>query len=272
MLRKSHEIDYVLYGDDMQVVEITLDPRESVIAEAGNFISMEEGIELETIFGDGSPKNESFGAKLLGAGKRLLTGESLFLTAFTNNHPGERKKVSFAAPYPGKVLPVDLREYQGELICQKDAFLCGAKGVGLSIALTKRVGAAFFGGEGFILQKLEGDGLAFLHAGGTLGATHLKAGERLRVDSGCLVAMTKDIDFDVELVGGVKTALFGGHGLFLTTVCGPGTVWLQSLPFNRLASRVFAAAPTTNGSESGDGVGATLVGTGFNMLFNNKDD
>ena len=234
----NHEIDYKLYGDDMQFVEVELDPSETVIAEAGSLMMMDDQIRMETIFGDGSTKQTGgIMGKLIGAGKRLVTGESLFMTTFTNEGTG-KKHVSFASPYPGKIIPMDLSELNGELICQKDAFLAAAKGVSVGIALQRRIGTGFFGGEGFIMQKLEGDGLAFVHAGGTIHRRDLKSGEILRVDTGCLVAMTGNIDYDIEYVGGIKTALFGGEGLFFATLRGPGTVWIQSLPFSRLASRV----------------------------------
>ena len=245
----NHEIDYKLYGDDMQFVEVELDPRETVIAEAGSLMMMEDGISMETIFGDGSAEDSGSGlmGKLLSAGKRVITGESLFMTAFTNTGSG-KKRVSFASPYPGKIVPMDLSEYSGKIICQKDAFLAAAKGVSVGIEFQRKIGAGFFGGEGFIMQKLEGDGMSFIHAGGTIHKKQLSPGEVLRVDTGCLVAMTGDVEYNIEMVKGVKTALFGGEGLFFATLRGPGTVWVQSLPFSRLASRVFAAAPSRGGS------------------------
>ncbi len=245
----NHEIDYKLYGDDMQFVEVELDPQETVIAEAGSLMMMEDGISMETIFGDGSKEDGGSGlmGKLLSAGKRVITGESLFMTAFTNTGSG-KKRVSFASPYPGKIVPLDLSEYNGKIICQKDAFLAAAKGVSVGIEFQRKIGAGFFGGEGFIMQKLEGDGMSFVHAGGTIHKKELSPGEVLRVDTGCLVAMTRDVDYNIEMVKGVKTALFGGEGLFFATLRGPGTVWVQSLPFSRLASRVFAAAPAKGGS------------------------
>ncbi|MCP8967595.1 TIGR00266 family protein [Ectobacillus ponti] len=236
---KAHEIEYQLFGDDMQFVEVALDPGESVVAEAGAMMMMEEGIEMETIFGDGAGQKGLFG-KLIGAGKRMVTGESLFMTVFTNTS-GQKRHVSFAASYPGKIVPVDLREYGEKIICQKDAFLCAAKGVSVGVEFTKKLGAGFFGGEGFIMQKLEGDGLAFMHAGGTIYKRELQPGERLRVDTGCLVAMTKDVHYDIQFVGNVKTALFGGEGLFFATLSGPGTVWIQSLTLSRLAQRIAGA-------------------------------
>lgn len=260
----NHEIDFKLHGDDMQFVEVELDPNETVIAEAGALMMMEDGIAMETIFGDGS-KNSGSGlmGKLMGAGKRLVTGESLFMTAFTNQGTGKRH-VSFAAPYPGKIIPLDLSTLGGKVICQKDSFLAAAKGVSIGIELQQKLGTGFFGGEGFIMQKLEGDGLAFVHAGGTLYRKNLQKGEVLRVDTGCLVAMTADVDYNIEMVSGVKTALFGGEGLFFATLRGPGSVWIQSMPFSRLASRVFAAAPQNPaGSSQGEG---SIAGGLFNML------
>ncbi|RYM06227.1 TIGR00266 family protein [Sporolactobacillus sp. THM7-7] len=237
----NHDIDYKIEGQEMQFVEIELDPGETVVAEAGSFMMMDDGIRMETIFGDGSDKRGLMG-KLFGAGKRLLTGESLFMTAFTNEGAG-KKHVSFASPYPGRIIPLDLSLLDGEMICQKDAFLCAAKGVSVGIAFQKRLGTGFFGGEGFIMQRLEGDGLAFVHAGGMIKEMTLESGETLKIDTGCLVAMTSRIDYDIEFVKGVKTALFGGEGLFFATLRGPGKVIVQSLPFSRLASRVFSAMP-----------------------------
>ncbi|CAM3023581.1 TIGR00266 family protein [Sporolactobacillus spathodeae] len=239
---ENHEIDYKIEGEEMQFVEVELDPGETVIAEAGSFMMMDDGIAMETIFGDGSSQNDGLMGKLFGAGKRLLTGESLFMTAFTNEAAG-KKHVSFASPYPGKIIPLNLNQLGGRMICQKDAFLCAAKGVSVGIEFQKKLGTGFFGGEGFIMQKLEGDGLAFVHAGGMIKTIDLEAGETLRVDTGCLVAMTSDVDYSIEFVRGVKTALFGGEGLFFATLRGPGRVLVQSLPFSRLASRVFSAAP-----------------------------
>jgi len=255
----AHEVDYKIYGDDMQFVEVELDPRESVIAEAGAMMMMSEGIQLETIFGDGSSKNQGgFMDKLFGAGKRVLTGESLFMTLFTNQGSG-KQQVSFAAPYPGKIIPMDLSMMGGKVICQKDAFLCAAKGVSVGIEFTKRLGTGFFGGEGFIMQKLEGDGMAFLHAGGTIIEKELRPGETLRIDTGCLVAMTRDVHYDIQFVGGIKTAFFGGEGLFFATVSGPGKVWIQSLPFSRLADRVISASRVGTGRKD---EGSILGGLG----------
>lgn len=262
----NHEIDYFIHGDDMQFVEVELDPHETVIAEAGSLMMMEDQVNMETIFGDGSESQDTgLMGKLLGAGKRVLTGESLFMTAFTNQGMG-KKKVSFAAPYPGKIIPMDLSEKNGKIICQKDAFLAAAKGVSVGIEFQRKVGVGFFGGEGFIMQKLEGDGMAFVHAGGTIFKKELVSGESIKVDTGCLVAMTGEVQYDIEYVGGVKTALFGGEGLFFATLRGPGTVWVQSLPFSRLASRIFAAAPASQGG-GGDSKGEGSITSGlFNLL------
>jgi len=259
-----HVIDYHIHGDDMQFVEIELDPGEATVAEAGGMMYMEDGIAMQTIFGDGSQQNSGFMGALLGAGKRLLTGESLFMTVFQNQGSG-KKKVAFGAPYPGKIIPVKLTDVGGELITQKDSFLCAAKGVSISIAFQKRLGAGLFGGEGFIMQRLSGDGLAFVHAGGTLHERTLAPGETLRVDTGCIVAFQPSVDYDIQFVGGIKTALFGGEGLFFATLRGPGKVWLQSLPFSRLAGRIVAAAPQTGrgGREEGSllgGLGRVLDG------------
>ncbi|MFS0674751.1 TIGR00266 family protein [Ornithinibacillus sp. 179-J 7C1 HS] len=258
----NHEIDYKLYGDDMQFVEVELDPQETVIAEAGSLMMMDDHVRMETIFGDGSGSNQGgLMGKLIGAGKRVITGESLFMTAFTNEGIG-KKHVSFASPYPGKIIPMDLSELNGKLICQKDAFLAAAKGVAVGIEFQRKLGTGFFGGEGFIMQKLEGDGMAFIHAGGTIHQKELQVGESIRVDTGCLVAMTGEVDYSIEYVGGIKTALFGGEGLFFATLRGPGTVWIQSLPFSRLASRIFAAAPERGGSK-GEG---SIAGGLFDLL------
>ena len=250
----ADEIDYEVFGEEMQFVEITLDPQEACIAEAGSFMYMDPGIEMQTIFGDGSAQSEQSGflGKLMSAGKRVLTGESLFMTVFGNN-AGNRQKVAFASPYPGRIVALDLPKHGGTMLCQKDAFLCAAKGVAVGIAFQKKLGAGLFGGEGFILQKLEGDGLAFVHAGGTIVQRELGPGETLRLDTGCLVAFDSQINYDIQMVPGIKTALFGGEGLFFATLTGPGTVWIQSLPFSRLASRVYAAAPQTGGKRKGEG-------------------
>ena len=245
-MAKMDVIDYEIFGSEMQYIEIELDPNEAVVAEAGGMMMMEDGIEMETIFGDGSQQNSGLMGKLMGAGKRLLTGESLFMTIFVNQAAG-KKKVTFAAPYPGKIVPMHLAELGGELICQKDSFLCAAKGVSVGIALQKRLGVGLFGGEGFIMQKLEGDGYAFVHAGGTLGERTLKPGELIRVDTGCLVALQPSVTYDIQYVGKIKSALFGGEGLFFATLRGPGKVWLQSLPLSRLANRIYAAMPARGG-------------------------
>ena len=249
----ADEIDFVIVGEEMQFVEITLDPGEACIAEAGSFMYMDPGIEMNTIFGDGSERGaSSFMDKLLSAGKRVLTGESLFMTVFGNG-AGARRNVAFASPYPGRIIPLDLPAHGNTILCQKDAFLCAAKGVSVGIAFQRRLGAGLFGGEGFILQKLEGDGLAFVHAGGTVVERELGAGETLRLDTGCLVAFERQVDYDIQTVPGIKTALFGGEGLFFASLTGPGKVWIQSLPFSRLASRVYAAAPQTGGTRKGEG-------------------
>lgn len=249
-------IDYDIFGDDMQYVELELEPDEAAVAEAGMLMFMQDGIEMETVFGDGSASQSGFLGKLVGAGKRLLTGESMFITVYANTAASKRR-VAFAAPYPGKIIPVDLGRIGGTLLCQKDAFLCAAKGVSLGIALQRRLGAGIFGGEGFILQKLEGDGLVFLHAGGSIAEKTLVAGESLRVDTGCIVALQPTVDFDIQFVGRIKTALFGGEGMFFAQLTGPGKVWLQTLPFSRLASRILAAAPQTGGRQVG---GSTPLG------------
>jgi uncharacterized protein (TIGR00266 family) len=258
-MNAMHEIDYKIYGDDMQFVEVELDPMEAVVAEAGGMMFMEDGIEMETIFGDGSKANSGFIGALMGAGKRLITGESMFMTVFQNRGAG-KKHVAFGAPYPGKIIPVHLAGIGGELLAQKDSFLCAAKGVSLGIAFTKRFGAGLFGGEGFILQRLQGDGYAFIHAGGTLLQRELAPGETLRVDTGCIVAFQPSIEYDIQYVGGIKTALFGGEGIFFATLRGPGHVWLQSLPLSRLAGRITAASPQTG--RGGRGEGSVLGGLG----------
>lgn len=238
---RADVIDYEIFGQEMQYVEITLDPGEMVVAEAGGMMFMTSGIKMETVFGDPSQQGQSFWNKLASSGKRLLTGESLFLTTFSNVAPG-REKVAFAAPYPGKILPFHLDEWGGEIICQKDSFLCGARGVTVQIAFQKKIGAGLFGGEGFIMQRLSGDGIVLIHAGGTLMHRMLAPGETLRLDTGCLVALAPSVHYDIQFVGGVRNTLFGGEGLFTATVTGPGPIWLQSLPFSRLAGRVIANA------------------------------
>ncbi len=243
--RRAHDIDFKILGNEMQFVEVELDPGEAAVAEAGAMMYMTDGIVLETIFGDGSrPQSAGVLDALLGAGKRLLTGESLFMTVFTNAGQGKHR-VAFAAPYAGKILPMDLRALGGQLVCQKDSFLCAARGVSVGIAFQRKIGVGLFGGEGFIMQKLEGDGLCFVHAGGTIHALDLAPGETLRVDTGCLVALQPSVSYDIQFVGKVKTALFGGEGLFFATLRGPGKVWLQSLPLSRLADRIYKAAPQT---------------------------
>jgi uncharacterized protein (TIGR00266 family) len=251
-VRRSDEIDYEIFGDDMQFVEVTLDPGETVIAEAGAMMYMTAGIEMETIFGDASQPEQGFLGKLVSAGKRVLTGESIFMTAFTARSGG-RDQVAFGAPYPGKIVPMHLDQLGGQMLCQKEAFLCAARGVSIGIAFTKRIGAGLFGGEGFILEKLEGDGMAFVHAGGALKQFDLGPGQTLRVDTGCIVAFSASIDYDVQYVGSIKTTLFGGEGLFFATLTGPGHVWLQSLPFSRLADRIYSAAPKTGGRRREEG-------------------
>ena len=247
-----HEVDYEIVGEDLQFVKIELDPQEAAVAEAGNMMYIEDGIAMDTIFGDGSAQQKGLMGALLGAGKRLLTGESLFITVYQNQSQ-QKRKVAFAAPYPGRIMPVHLSEIGGELICQKDSFLCAAKGVSLGIAFNKRFGAGLFGGEGFIMERLTGDGWVFVHAGGMLEEKILAPGEVLRVDTGCIVGMVPSVTYDIQMVGGLKTALFGGEGLFFATLRGPGKVWLQSLPFSRLAGRIFAAAPQAGGARREEG-------------------
>jgi uncharacterized protein (TIGR00266 family) len=262
--RRSHEIDFRIEGNEMQFVEVELDPGESAVAEAGSMMYMTSGIEMETIFGDGSQQRSGVMGALMGAGKRLITGESLFMTVFTNQAAG-KQQVAFAAPYPGKILALDLKQLGGNLVCQKDSFLCAARGVSIGIAFQRRIGVGLFGGEGFIMQRLEGDGLCFVHAGGTVHALDMNAGETLRVDTGCIVALQPSVNYDIQFVGRIKTALFGGEGLFFATLTGPGSVWLQSLPFSRMADRIYKAAPAAGGSrrESGSilgGLGDLLDG------------
>lgn len=264
-MRTNHEIDYFIHGEEMQMVEIELDPQETAVAEAGSFMYMDEGIEMETIFGDGSRQSGGFMSKLWGAGKRLLTGESLFMTAYTHTGSG-KARVAFASPYPGKIIPIDLQEFNGKIICQKDAFLCAAKGVSVGIEFQRKLGTGLFGGEGFIMQKLEGDGLAFCHAGGHIIKRSLKPGEVLRVDTGCVVAYTQTIDYDIQFVGGIKNTLFGGEGVFFATLRGPGDVWLQTLPISRLASRILSYGSVGGRKEEGSilgGLGNLLDGDGM---------
>jgi uncharacterized protein (TIGR00266 family) len=261
---QMHEVDYKIYGDDMQYVEVELDPGEAALAEAGGMMYMDDGVAMETIFGDGSKQNRGFLDALVGAGKRLLMGESLFMTVFLNQGQG-KKRVAFGAPYPGKIIAIHLAEIGGELIAQKDSFLAAAKGVALGIAFQRKLGVGFFGGEGFIMERLQGDGWAFVHAGGTIHERTLAPGEVLRVDTGCIVAFQPSVQYDIEFVGRIKSALFGGEGLFLATLRGPGRIWLQSLPLSRLAGRIYAAAPQTGrgGREEGSllgGLGRILDG------------
>ncbi len=261
---RADEIDYRLFGDDMQYCEITLDPGETVIAEAGSMMYMTDGIRMETMFGDPSQQSQGFLGKLASAGKRVLTGESLFVTMFSNAGRG-RENVAFAAPYPGKILPLHLDQLGGEIICQKDSFLCGAKGTKISIAFQKRIGVGLFGGEGFIMQRLQGDGIVLVHAGGTLMHRELQPGERLKLDTGCLVALSPTVDYDIQFVGGFKNAIFGGEGLFLATLTGPGKIWCQSLPFARLAGRILANASRAGGKDEGSLLGSfgrALMGDG----------
>lgn len=255
-------IDYEIRGAEMQFVEVELDPGEAAIGEAGSMMFMDAGIAMDTVFGDGSAQQGGFFGKLMGAGKRLVTGESLFTTVYSNN-ASTKQRVAFAAPYPGKILPMDLSQLGGTLICQKDAFLCAARGVSLGIAVQQKLSTGFFGGEGFIMQKLDGDGLAFVHAGGTVVKRELAAGQTLLVDTGCVVAYTPNVNFEIQYVGKIKTALFGGEGMFFAKLTGPGTIWLQSLPFSRLASRVFAAAPQRGGSREEGSVLGGFAGGGL---------
>lgn len=251
----AHEIDYQIHGSDMQFVEIELDPGESAVSEAGSLMYKDPSVTMTAVFGDGSGQGGDFMGKLLGAGKRVLTGESLFTTVFTHEGAG-KARVAFAAPYPGTILALDLDRYQGKLVCQKDSFLAAAKGVSIGIAFQKRILTGLFGGEGFIMQKLEGDGMVFVHAGGTLVERELKAGEELHVDTGCLVALTRDVDYDVMAVGGIKSMIFGGEGVFFAKLRGPGHVWLQSLPFSRLAGRILAnLSPMTRKQGEGSVLG-----------------
>ncbi|RLJ17659.1 TIGR00266 family protein [bacterium endosymbiont of Escarpia laminata] len=248
---KAHEIDYKIIGHDMQLVEIELDPEETVIAEAGAMTYMEQQISFETKMGDGSDPDQGIFGKMFSAGKRMITGESIFITHFTNTGSSGKQCVAFAAPYPGTVMPLDLPQLGGHIICQKDAFLCAALGTKLGITFNKKLGTGLFGGEGFILQKLEGDGLAFIQAGGTVVEKRLN-GETLRIDTGCLVGFTDGIDYSIEMSGGLKSMVFGGEGIFLATLTGTGTVWIQSLPFSRMADRILKHAPQGGGKEQGE--------------------
>ena len=261
---QNHEIDYKIYGEELQYVEIELDPGETAIAESGSFLMMEDGIKMATIFGDGRNQEKGFMGKLFSAGKRLLTGESLFMTTFTNEGGG-KSRVSFASPYTGKIIPLDLSKYDGKIIAQKDSFLCAAMGVTIGIELQRKLGTGIFGGEGFIMQRIEGDGLAFVHAGGFVKEIELQIGETLRVDTGCVVAYTGRVDFDIEFIKGIKNMVFGGEGLFYAVLRGPGKVWIQSLPISRLASRIMAYGGS-NRKEEGrilGGFGNMLDGDGF---------
>lgn len=237
-MKSNHEIDYNITGEEIQCIEIELDPQETVIAEPGSFMLMEDGIQMQTLFGDGSKNEGGLMGKLFSAGKRLLTGENLFMTAYSNIGAG-KKHVTFAAPYPGKIIPMDLHLLGGKMICQKDSFLCAAKGVSVGIEFQRKLGTGLFGGEGFIMQKLEGDGMAFVHAGGHIMVKELKERETLKVDTGCIVAFTNTVDYDIQFVGGIKNTLFGGEGLFFATLTGPGKVWIQSIPISRLADRIL---------------------------------
>lgn len=264
-MRTNHEIDYKIYGEEMQYVEIELDPNETAIAESGAFMMMDDGIQMATMFGDGSKPQQGFLGKLMSAGKRMLTGESLFMTAFTNMGQG-KKRVSFASPYPGKIIALDLQELGGKIVAQKDAFLCAAKGVSIGIEFQRKLGTGLFGGEGFIMEKLEGDGMAFVHAGGHVFEKVLQPGELLRIDTGCLVAYSQTIDYDIQFIGGIKNTLFGGEGLFFATLRGPGKVWIQTLPISRLASRILTYGSVGGRKEEGSilgGLGNMLDGDGW---------
>lgn len=260
----NHEIDYQIHGEEMQFVEVELDPQETAIAEAGSFMMMDDGIAMETIFGDGSQQQSGIFNKLFSAGKRLLVGESLFMTAYTNVGSG-KKRVSFASPYPGKIIPLDLNRLGGKVICQKDAFLCAAKGVSIGIEFQKKLGTGLFGGEGFIMQKVEGDGMAFVHAGGHVFERHLIPGEMLKVDTGCIVGFTANVNYDIQFVGGIKNTIFGGEGVFFATLRGPGTVWLQTLPISRLAGRILSYGGSKRKEEGSilGGLGNLLDGDGI---------
>lgn len=259
----NHEIDYRILGNEMQCVEIELDPQETVVAEPGSFMMMDNGIEMQTIFGDGAHQQSGILGKLFSAGKRLLTGENLFMTAYTNIGQG-KKQVSFASPYPGRIIPLDLYQLGGKIICQKDSFLCAAKGVSVGIEFQRKLGTGLFGGEGFIMQKLEGDGLAFVHSGGHVIERNLLPGELLKVDTGCIVAFTHEVNYDIQFVGGIKNTLFGGEGVFYAALSGPGKVWIQTLPISRLAGRLMSYA-SFNRKEEGSvlgGLGNILDGDG----------
>ncbi len=251
-MSNMHEVEYRIFGEDMQYVEVELDPNEAAVAEAGGMFYMDDGVEMETVLGDGSRQPGGLMDILIGAGKRVLIGESLFMTVF-GNRSTDKRRVAFAAPYPGKIVPINLSTVGGELLAQKDSFLAAAKGVSIGIAFQRKLGVGLFGGEGFIMERLQGDGWAFVHAGGTLVERTLAAGELLRVDTGCLVALQPSVDYDIEMVRGIKTVVFGGEGLFFATLRGPGRVWLQSLPLSRMANRIIAAAPRAGGSHKEEG-------------------
>jgi uncharacterized protein (TIGR00266 family) len=261
-IMKTHEVDYQIFGDDLQFVEIELDPGETVIAEAGVMMYMEDGIGFETKMGDGSKPKAGFLDKLVSVGKRAITGESLFMTHFTNTAPAGKKHVAFGAPYPGKIIAIDLDEANGELICQKNSFLCAALGTELTIAFNKKIGAGLFGGEGFILQRLRGDGMVFIHAGGSIVEKRLN-NEKIMVDTGCIVAFERTIAYDIQRAGNLKSMIFGGEGLFLATMQGTGRVWLQSLPFSRLADRILEFAPKAGGTDIGEG---SVIGGAVKIL------
>lgn len=264
-MKTNHEIDYRIFGSEMQCVEVELDPQESVVAEPGSFMMMNNGIQMQTIFGDGSQQQGGILGKLFSAGKRMLTGESLFMTVYTNIGEG-KKQVTFAAPYPGKIIPLDLYRMGGKVICQKDSFLCAAKGVSVGIEFQRKLGTGLFGGEGFIMQKLEGDGMAFVHAGGHVEERELQPGELLKVDTGCIVAFTNNVNYDIQFVGGIKNTLFGGEGVFFATLTGPGKVWIQSLPISRLAGRILTYAAPGGRREEGSilgGLGNIFDGDGI---------
>jgi uncharacterized protein (TIGR00266 family) len=262
--QSSHQIDYRIFGEEMQCVEIELDPEETAIAESGSFMMMDDGIQMQTIFGDGTGQRQGLLGKLMSAGKRVLTGESLFMTTYTNVAQGKRR-VFFASPYPGKVIPLDLLRLGGKMICQKDSFLCAAKGVTVGIEFQRRLGTGLFGGEGFIMQKLEGDGLAFVHAGGHIIERELQQGEIVKIDTGCIVAFTPSCDYDIQFVGGIKNTFFGGEGLFFATLRGPGRVWIQTLPVSRLASRILQYGTVNRKEEGGilGGLGNMVDGDGW---------
>ncbi len=263
---QNHEIDYKIFGEEMQYVEIELDPSETAIAESGAFMMMDEGVQMQTIFGDGSQQQGGgLMGKLFSAGKRLLVGESLFMTAFTNVGHGKRR-VSFASPYPGKIIPLDLSQLGGAVVCQKDAFLCAAKGVAINIEFQRKLGTGLFGGEGFIMEKLQGDGMAFMHAGGHVFERNLQAGEMIKIDTGCLVGYTMGVDFDIEFIGGIRNKVFGGEGIFFATLRGPGKIWIQTLPVSRLASRILTYGSVGGRREEGSilgGLGNLLDGDGY---------